>query len=129
MNLKSETMPVKPGSLTAVAALTLASGILNIIWGLGLTCSVIVGTVGLGIVCAPITILPAILGIFEIIYGAQLLSTPPQVKQPSQVIAIFQITCIIVGNILATIVGILALVFYNQPDVQDYFASLNNPQL
>ena len=129
MNLKPETAPLKPGSLTAVGALTLASGILNIIWALGLTCSIILGTLGIGVICAPITILPAILGVFEIIYASQLLSTPSQVKQPSQIIAVLQIACIIVGNILSVVVGILALIFYSQPDVQEYFASFENPQM
>ena len=119
--------PVKPGMVTAIGVLTLVNGILNILWSAGATIAIVLGTVGVGLLCAPVTILPLVLGIFEIIYGARLLSTPPQVTRPSQAIAILEICCILVGKVFSLIVGILALVFYAQPDVQDYFARLSAP--
>jgi hypothetical protein len=66
-----------------------------------------------------------VLGIFEIVYAARLLSNPPKPTQPSQAIAILEICCILFGNVVPLVIGILALVFYNQPEVQDYFAKLN----
>lgn len=117
--------PQKPTLVNVIAWMTLASGIVNLFWGLGLTLTIVLGTIGFGLVCAPLTILPTILGIFEIIYAAKLLSNPPQAVQPSQTIAILEIVCILAGNLFSVIAGILALVFYNDLTVREYFARLN----
>ena len=77
------------------------------------------------IFCTPFTILPTILGIFEIIYAAKLMSNPPQAVQPSTTLAILEIVCVLAGNLFSVVVGILALVFYNDLTVRDYFARLN----
>jgi hypothetical protein len=102
---------------------TLVSGIVNLFWGLVASMTAI-GTI-IGIVCLPLTILPAILGTFEIIYAAKMLSNPPQPLQPSNGIAIFEILCFLTGNVFSMIVGILSLVFYNDITVKKYFAELN----
>jgi hypothetical protein len=78
-----------------------------------------------GVVCLPITILPTILGVFEIIYAAKLLSTQPQPVQPSQPIAVCEIAMILGFNIFSMVVGILALIFYNDVTVKEYFARIN----
>ena len=114
----------KPGLVTAIAAMTLTSGIVNLFWGFVASATAL-GTV-VGIVCLPITILPTILGIFEIIYAAKILSAQPQPVKPSQFIAVFEISCFLLGNIFSMVVGILALVFYNDLAVKDYFARLNS---
>ena len=119
----------KPGIVTAIAVMSLVSGILNILWGLGVTLLVVIGTIGIGLLCAPVTVLPVVLGIFEIIYGAQLMADPPKRTQPSHVIAILEICCIIYLNVGSLVVGILALVFYQQSDVRNYFARINAPQV
>ncbi|MBI3152885.1 MAG: hypothetical protein HYZ21_12170 [Chloroflexi bacterium] len=113
----------KPGLVTAIAVMTLSSGIINLFWGFVASATAL-GTI-IGVVCLPITILPTILGIFEIIYAAKLLSAQPQPVQPSQPIAIFQILTFLMGNIFSMVVGILSLIFYNDLTVKDYFASLN----
>ena len=115
----------KPVYVNVIAWMTLASGIVNLFWGLGLTLTVVVGTIGFGLLCAPVTLLPTVLGIFEVIYAAKLLSNPPQAVQPSTAIAILEIVCILAGNLFSVVVGILALVFYNDVTVKDYFARLN----
>ena len=120
------TASQRPGTVTAIAIMTLVNGILNIMWSLGVTVSVVIGTVGIGLICVPITILPGVLGIFEIIYGTKLLAVPPKPVQPSQTIAILEICCILVGNVISVVVGILALVFYSQPEVKAYFAEINS---
>ncbi len=123
------TVPVtlqKPGMVSALGIMTLINGILNIMWGLGGTLAIVLGTIGIGLICAPITILPSILGIFEIIYAAKLMSNPPQPVRPNQTLAILEICCIIAGGVISTVVGIVALVFYNDPSVRDYFARLNS---
>jgi hypothetical protein len=117
----------KPGMVTAIGVMTLVNGILNIMYAAIVTLSIVIGTLGIGLVCAPLTILPGILGIFEIIYASQILSYPPRRVQPSQVIAILEICCIVVGDVTSMVVGILALVFYNDPAVKAYFARLNAP--
>lgn len=119
----------KPGMFTALSIITLVSGILNIFYGLTITALIVVGTIGLGLLCAPVTILPTILGVFEILYAIKLLSNPQQPVQFSQAIAIMEICCIITGNVLSAVAGILALVFYNDSAVKAYFDKINTPSI
>jgi len=125
MNDQLPYAPAKPGMIQTIAIMTLVNGILNIVAGLGLTVSVVLGTFFLGLICAPITILPAVLGIFEIIYATNLMANPPKVYQPNQTIAILEICCIVFMNIISLVIGILALVFYNDEEVKAYFAQLS----
>ena len=112
-----------PGLVKTIAVLTLINGIVNIFWGLVATLTV---TASIILIClAPLAILPTILGIFEIIYAAKLLTNPPQPVLPSSTIAVLEILCILTGNVFSTIVGILALIFYNDQQVMEYFARLN----
>jgi hypothetical protein len=113
----------KPTLVNVIAWTTLASGIVNLFWGLGLSLTGLISIIG--ILCIPVLILPTILGVFEIIYAAKLLSNPPQAVQPSTNLAIAEIVCILAGNVFSVVVGILALVFYNDQIVKDYFARLN----
>lgn len=113
----------KPGLFTTIALLTLASGIVNLFWGFIASASVLSTLVG--IICVPVTILPTILGVFEIVYAAKLLSAQPQPILPSQNIAIFEILTFLMGNIFSMVVGILALIFYNDLSVKNYFARIN----
>jgi len=113
----------KPGLFTTIAVLTLVSGIVNLFWGF-IASATALGTL-VGVVCLPITILPTILGIFEIIYAAKLLSSQPEPVQPSQTLAILEILTFFIGNLFSMVVGILALIFYNDVSVRDYFARLN----
>jgi len=106
--------------------MTLVSGGLNILAGLGLTIAVVLGTFFFGIVCVPITILPAILGVFEILYGVKLLAVPPKPLKPSQAIAILEIATFLYLNVISGVVGILAMVFYNDPEVKKYFEIINS---
>ena len=112
-----------PGLVKTIGVITLISGIVNIFWGLIAT-AVVVPTIILACL-AVFTILPTILGVFEIIYALKLLGNPPQPVQPSTAIATLEILTVFVGNVFSMIVGILALVFYNDPQVKDYFARLN----
>jgi hypothetical protein len=114
----------KPGLVTGIAVMTLTSGIINLFWGFVASATAL-GTI-IGVVCLPITILPTILGIFEIIYAAKLLSAQPQPVQPSPSIAVFEILTFLMGNIFSMVVGILALIFYNDLTVKDYFARANS---
>ena len=113
----------KPTFVNVIAWMTLASGVVNLFWGLGLSLTGLLSIIG--IICIPFMLLPTILGVFEIIYAAKLMSNPPQTVQPSTTIAILEIVSALVGNFFSVVVGILALVFYNDVTVRDYFARLN----
>jgi hypothetical protein len=113
----------KPGLFTTIAIMTLVSGMINLFWGF-IASATALGTI-VGVVCLPITILPTILGVFEIIYAAKLLSAQPEPVQPSQTLAIFEILTFLIGNIFSMVVGILALTFYNDASVRNYFARIN----
>ncbi|MEW6504017.1 MAG: hypothetical protein AB1457_08660 [Chloroflexota bacterium] len=121
----TSTELMKPGLVTALGVMTLVSGIINILTGLGMTAATVLATLGIGLICAPIIILPTIFGIFEVLYALKILANPPVPVQFSQTIAILEILCIAFGNAIALIVGILALVFYNDATVKTYFDRLN----
>jgi len=113
----------KPTLFQVIAWMTLVSGVVNLFWGFAASGTALATIVG--VICTPITILPAILGVFELIYAAKLFSEPPQILQPSTNIAVFEIASVLTGNVFSMAVGILALVFYNDQVVKDYFARLN----
>jgi hypothetical protein len=123
MEYQGQNYVEKPGKVQAIAIMTLINGILDVLWGVGLTISVILGTWGLGLFCAPLTILPSVLGIFEIIYASKLLGNPPR-KYPVQTIAILQIIAIIYLDFIGPVIGILSLVFYSDPPVKQFIESL-----
>lgn len=123
--MSTYSLQEKPGLVQAIAVLTLISGVVNIFWGI--LASVAVMATLIGIICVPVTILPTILGIFEVIYATRLLSTPPRAMRPSTTIAALEIACILTGNVFSSLAGILVLVFYNDPVVQEYFQRLNAP--
>ena len=114
---------VKPSKVQAISIMMLVNGILNVVYGLGLTISVVVGTIGIGLLCSPVTILPTVLGIFEIIAATRLLSNPPR-RINVQTLAILEICSIITGDIISCVIGILNLVFYNDPETKAYMDSL-----
>ena len=115
--------PQKPTLVHVIAWTTLASGIVNLFWGIAASGTALATVIGF--FCVPITILPTILGIFEVIYAAKLFSNPPQELRPSTNIAVMEIVCVITGNVFSMAVGILSLVFYNDTVVKNYFAQLN----
>lgn len=115
----------RPGTVTAIGVMTLVNGIMNVLWALGLTLAMVLGTFEFGLLCATVTILPLVLGVFEIIYAARLMSNPPKPMKPAQAIAFMEICCILAGNVLSLGIGMLAFVFYSQPEVQGYFTYIN----
>jgi hypothetical protein len=118
------TYPIqKPAMVTAIAVMTLVSGIINLFWGF-VASATAMSTI-IFACCLPITILPTILGVFEIIYAAKLLSVQPEGVKPSQPIAIFEILMLFYFNIFSLVAGILTLIFYNDPSVKEYFARIN----
>jgi len=113
----------KPTLVHVIAWTTLASGVTNLFWGFAASGTALATIVG--VVCVPFTILPTILGVFELIYAAKLFSNPAQPVKPSTNIAVFEIACLLAGNVFSMVVGILSLVFYNDTIVKEYFVRLN----
>jgi hypothetical protein len=114
----------RPGMVSAIAVLTLISGIVNIMAGLCISASL---TATIILIClAPFGVLPIILGVFEILYAVKLLSNPPQPVRPNQTIAILEIVSFLFGNVTSGIIGVLALAFYSDLNVKAYFDSINS---
>ena len=113
----------KPTYVHIIAWTTLVSGIVNLFWGLAASGTAL--STFIGVICIPITILPTVLGIFELIYAAKLFSNPPQPMKPSTNIAFLEIATVLTANVFSMTVGILSLIFYNDTVVKEYFARLN----
>jgi hypothetical protein len=112
----------KPAKLQTMAVLVLINGVLNIVWG-GILA--LLGVLSLiGILCAPILLLPMVLGVFELIYALKLLADPPRVTKLSQAIAILEICNFLFLNIFSVVVGVISLIFMNEDEIKDYFGSL-----
>ncbi|MCD4753576.1 MAG: hypothetical protein K8R40_10930 [Anaerolineaceae bacterium] len=112
----------RPDKVTAIAVLSLLNGIVSVFWGIIISIGALATIVG--ICCLPATILPIILGGFEIVYAVHLLSNPPRPSTPSKTIAILDIISIIYGNFISLVIGILLLVFYNDSDVKKWFNTM-----
>jgi hypothetical protein len=118
----------KPGKVQAIAIITLIDGILNVLYGLFLVVFMgFLGGAGSGgilCLCIPGGIYAVVVGILEIIGGAQLMPERTKLRAIPKYIAIMQIVNIISGNVISLVAGILALVFSNDPEVVSYFASV-----
>ena len=112
----------RPEKVTAIGILSLLNGIVSVFWGSIISIGSF--TTIIGICCLPVTILPVILGGFEIVYAIRLLNNPPQPCSPSKSIAILDIISIIYGNFISLVIGILLLVFYSDLDVKEWFGSI-----
>ncbi len=122
----SESHSQKPGKVQAIAIMTLIDGVLNILYAISFALGLVVGafgTFGLTLLCVPVAVLPLVVGILEIIGSAKLLNAQPR-KFKVQTIAILEIVNIISLFFPSLIVGILNLVFYNDPEVKAYIDSL-----
>ena len=105
--------PIKPGKLQAVAIMTLVGGILAL-----LTCfGIALGTMFIYIPW----IYSLVLGIMAIIKGSQMLgSNPAPAFASAKTIAIMQIVNIINCDMVNLTLGIITLVFLNDPEVRDH---------
>ena len=115
----------KPDRLTAIAVMTLISGIVNLFWSIGiflLVAAIGAGTLLIGCVCLPLGIYPLALGMLEIVYAAKLLRNPiPPGLKPAYHIAVMEIIDMLFGNAIALIAGVAALILYNDVAVRRYF--------
>jgi hypothetical protein len=115
----------RPSRVTVIAVLTLSSGILNFIWSIGLCFAFILlgmGTFLIGCLCLPVALYPLLLGILEVVFAVKLFRRPaPPAIKPAYHIAVMEIIAALLGNIAALIVGVTALIFYNDRSVRGYF--------
>lgn len=114
----------KPGKVQAIGTMMLINGILNVLGAMLVTGLTVLGTLGIGLLCAPITIMPAVLGVFEIIAGSKLISGTPSKPKGLQVLAILEIVAMLMGMPISPIVGVLNIIFLNDHEVQAYLATL-----
>jgi hypothetical protein len=113
----------RPSNVNAIGTMTIVSGVVNLVGSLLVSFTVAITLFGL--ICVPITLLPAALGVFEILYGVKLLHNPPQPVRQSKTIAWLQIATFIYLNLISGVIGLLALTMYTDPEVEAYFAKLN----
>lgn len=145
----------RPSLVTTIAVMTLVSGIFNLLGGVGVLVGGVfmgivfgfmpqmfsayefrearfMGPMMLAIGALAFILLVAlgiyflVLAFLELRYGIRLLANPPGVTRPARHIAVMEIIAIVGSNIIAAVVGVLALVFYNDPAVQQYFDMLSS---
>ena len=106
--------PAKPGKVQAVAAMTLAGGIVMVLIALAFMSSCI-------LLVWPGTYYGLVAGIFTIVKGAALLGERADREAPPQATAILQIINILNGDVINLVLGILTLVFLGDAEVKRYF--------
>ena len=111
-------MDERPNYVTAMTIMPIVSGVINILAAIILFILVVIGTLGIGLICAPLFLIPIIVGIFEILYGVSLNNNK---AKNTIVIAIAEICSLLWGNVLSAVMGALLLVFSNDPEVKAYF--------
>lgn len=108
----------EPGRYQAIYIMMLIDGILNVINGAGLVGGALISIIG--VICLPVVAIPLTLGIFEILYASKMLNHKKVSHGTIQTIAIFETASILYGNVIALVVGILNLIFLDDPAVKNY---------
>jgi predicted Zn finger-like uncharacterized protein len=108
----------KPGKVQAIGIMMLIGGILAIVTGIG---GLTIGLVSCVCLAWPGTYYSLVLGIMATIKGSQILGDKASTEAPPKGIAIMQIINIINGDIPNCVMGILGLVFLNEPETNRYF--------
>jgi len=115
-------METKPGNVQLIGIFIIVSGVLNIMFGIGIAIAVVLGTFFLGLICLPLLVIPIGVGIWEIVAGVNVVNDRP--AKNLQVVAGFEIASILWANVLSMVAGILVLVFYNDPETKAYFEAM-----
>ena len=107
--------------------MTLVGGIIGVLVGLSYGCyfgMLTIATLGLGVFFMILPIYALIFGIMAIIRGSQMLgSNPLPAFKSAKTTAIMQIVNIICCDLINLTMGIVNLVFLNDPEVKDYLRS------
>jgi hypothetical protein len=116
----------KPGKVQAIAIMTLVGGILaiiNSVMVLGYAGLFGAASFGIGLVCClwPGPYYGLVVGIMATVKGSQLLGDKAHLQPAPKTIAIMQIINIINLDVPNCVMGIITLVFLNEPEVHRYF--------
>ncbi len=107
-----------PGKLEAVRIMAIVGGALAILTGvagLGWTLVAGIASFGIGCLCLPIPVYWLVTGIIALTQGINV------AKQPPKVAAIMQIICVLGGDVINLVLGIIELVFLNDPEIRAYY--------
>jgi predicted Zn finger-like uncharacterized protein len=106
----------KPSKVQAIGVMTLVGGILATLLGVGLTLG------GFPVCCFwPGTYFSLVMGIMAIVKGADLLGANAHRSKPPMAVAVMQIINGVNGDFVNLTMGIITLVFLNDPEVKRYF--------
>ena len=113
-----------PGKVQAIGAMHLVAGIMNVIaslfWALyGVLMGVATFGVGLLFCCPAFILLP--IGIMEIISGSKHLSKNHAGLKPPRMTAFAENSAILGCGMISCVMGVLTLVFLNDPEVAAYY--------
>jgi len=107
---------VKPGQVTAIGIMVLVGGILAVLNFL------FVGLFSTGVCCLwPGLYYGLVMGIMAIIRGSKLIGQNAHLEPPPKTIAIMQIVNIINLDVPNCVMGIVTLVFLNDPRVRSFY--------
>lgn len=109
-------MEKKPDMVTVIGIIMIVSGVINILWGIAVSFTLILTI--LGILCIPLGLIPIGIGVYEIVQGVNVLNDKP-VKNIT-LVGILEIVSVLWGNVISLVGGILVLVFYNDEQVKAY---------
>lgn len=116
--------PVQPGKVQAIALMLLIGGIWGVLWAIGMVWGVIgisLATCGLGCIFIVGPIYGLVVGILSIVRGAALMGARPGQEAAPGTLAVLLIISIINLDVVSMILGILILVFLNEPQVRAWY--------
>ena len=115
----------KPGKVQAIAIMSLVSGILNCVGGLGwLVAGLFMFLVGIIFTIVPAAYL-LVVGVLDILYASNLMGASAASIRPARHLAILNIVSIIFFNLIPCVLGIVNLVFYGDEETERFFESAN----
>ena len=118
--------PIKPGKIQAISIMTLVGGIIGVLVGLSWGCyfgMITLATFGIGVFLMILPVYALIFGIMAVTRGSQMLGSNPMAFKSAKAIAIMQIVNIVCCDFTNLVLGIINLVFLNDPEVKDYLRS------
>jgi hypothetical protein len=104
----------KPGKVQAIAVMTMVGGVLALLLGTAFAASCV-------LLIWPGTYYSFVLGVMAIVQASALLGDGARYQKPPQGIAVMQIVNILNGDFINLTLGIITLVFLNDPEVKGYF--------
>jgi hypothetical protein len=121
VNPPSANAPVLPEKIRAIAIVSLISGIVSILIGLSwLGTGLSIFIIGIIFTIVPGAYCTAV-GVLNVIYALQLMSSQPHTLRPAKYLAVLDIVSIIFLNFISCILGAVNLGFYRDKGVKGFF--------